>query len=74
MANETKKLSMIFGTDGGSDVTISVNNPVEDLNLETVNSAMEDITQLSVFVDKNNLPITSSKGAKITTTTVQELF
>ena len=74
MANETKKLSMIFGADGGSDVTISVDNPVEDLNLETVNSAMEDITQLSIFVDKNNLPITSSKGAKITTTTVQELF
>ena len=74
MANETKKLSMIFGADGGNDVTISVDNPVQNLDVETVNTVMEDITQLSIFVDKNNLPITSCKGAKITTTTVQELF
>lgn len=74
MAKETKKLSMTFGADGGNDVTISVDNPVENIDLETVNNVMEDITQLSIFVDKNNLPITSRKGAKITTTTVEELF
>lgn len=74
MATENKKLSMTFGSAAGSEVTITVDYPAEDLAQETVSNAMEDLAQLGVFVDKENQPLTLSKSAKITTTTVQELF
>lgn len=74
MHTETKKLSMVFSSASGNAVTITVDSPAADLNKEMVGNAMNDLTQLAIFVDKDNLPLTTSKSAKITTTAVEELF
>lgn len=45
----TKTLEMVFRSEGGKEVTLSIADPKEDLNLAEVKTVMEDIIAKKVF-------------------------
>lgn len=49
----SKKLRLTFGTDGGSKSSLSVEDPKDGLDDETVRAAMETIINSEVFENKN---------------------
>ncbi|WP_058485922.1 DUF2922 domain-containing protein [Defluviitalea phaphyphila] len=69
---EKKTLQMIFATQGGSTMTISVDNIKDDLNSEEVSSAMDELLSLDVFTSSSGNPI-SKKSAKIVTQVTEEI-
>lgn len=68
---EKKTLQMVFATQGGSTMTVSVNDPKENLDEVEVNTAMEEIISLAVFTSASGDPI-AKKSAQIVTQTTQE--
>lgn len=68
---EKKTLQMVFATQGGSTMTVSVNDPKENLDEIEVNTAMEEIISLAVFTSASGDPI-AKKSAQIVTQTTQE--
>ncbi|HHW67526.1 MAG: hypothetical protein PWP07_128 [Epulopiscium sp.] len=69
---EKKTLQMVFTTQGGSTMTISVNDPKSNLTDNEVKSAMEELITLGVFTSSTGDPI-AKKSAQIITQTTQEL-
>ncbi|NLK38179.1 MAG: DUF2922 domain-containing protein [Epulopiscium sp.] len=47
---EKKTLQMVFATQGGSTMTISVNDPKANLTEEEVSTVMEELITLGVFM------------------------
>lgn len=68
---EKKTLQMVFATQGGSTMTVSVNDPKEDITEGEVNTAMGEIISLAVFTSASGDPI-AKKSAQIVTQTTQE--
>ncbi|MDF2635283.1 MAG: hypothetical protein K0R78_2157 [Pelosinus sp.] len=48
----TKTLEMVFRSEGGKDVTLSIADPKENLTLAEVRTVMEDIIAKQVFESK----------------------
>ena len=68
----TKRLQMIFKNQGNSNVTITVDEPRDNITSEEVKLAMETIIAKDVFRTKSG-KIVSIHGAKIISTEVTEL-
>ena len=69
--NITKKLVMVFGTDGDKNVSLSVDNPKSNLDESTIKGAMETIVAQNIFVP-NGEQLIKLVEAKIVTTNTDE--
>lgn len=67
-----KKLQMIFKNSNNSNVTITVDNPRDDIDSIEVQDAMNSIVEKGVFESKTGKVVAIS-SAKIITTEVTEL-
>ena len=68
---ESKKLVMIFRNAAGKNVTISIDDPKDDLTEEQIKTAMELIVEKNVF-KKNDYAFVEAVEAKIVTTDTTE--
>ncbi len=74
MSTETsKKLQTVFANDNNK-VTISLNDPKDDLTAETVSTAMDAVVDAGTLLDKDGTPVDSAYSAKLITTTTETLF
>ncbi len=69
---ETRKLYLLFTDKVGKTATVTIPNPKEDITLEVVTKAAEDIVAEHVLENANG-PLASFKGAKIITTITEVL-
>ncbi|MBW4827904.1 MAG: DUF2922 domain-containing protein [Clostridiaceae bacterium] len=69
---ENSKLQMIFKNLEDRRVTLSVDNPRNDLTGEEVRNTMDNIIETNVF-DSNGGDITTTVGARIVRTTIEEI-
>ncbi|MEC6748888.1 DUF2922 domain-containing protein [Marinilactibacillus sp. XAAS-LB27] len=68
------KLELRFETGEGKNKTIGINKPALNLDVETVESAMETIVSQELF-EKDGIKLFGSiKGARYVTRTVDDLF
>ncbi|MBU5337264.1 DUF2922 domain-containing protein [Intestinibacter bartlettii] len=65
--DENKKLVMIFKNSAGKKVTISIEDPKDDLTEEQIKNAMDTIVAKNVF-KKNDYALVEAVGAQIVTT------
>ncbi len=68
-----KRLEMIFATAGGSRSTISLDEPLDDLDQATVQAAMQTIIDKNIFATKTGA-LTGINAARIVTREVTELI
>ena len=68
---ESKKLVMIFRNSAGKNVSISIDDPKDDLTEEQIKTAMELIVEKNVF-KKNDYAFVEAVEAKIVTTDTTE--
>jgi len=69
--NVTKRLVMVFGTDGNRNVSLSVDKPKSSLSESTIKSAMETIIAQNIFLP-NGEELIKMVEAKIVTTNTNE--
>lgn len=69
---ENSKLQMIFKNLEDRRVTLSVDNPRNDLTGEEVRNTMDNIIETNVF-DSNGGDITTTVGARIVRTIIEEI-
>lgn len=69
---ENSKLQMIFKNLEDRRVTLSVDNPRNDLTGEEVRNTMDNIIETNVF-DSNGGDITTTVRARIVRTTIEEI-
>ncbi len=69
----TRKLNMTFGNDDGSK-KFSLNDPLADLDGETVSGTMNEIVELETLVDNSGKLLNLVEGAELETVTKQTLF
>ena len=62
--DENKKLVMIFRNSAGKNVTISIDDPKDDLTEEQIKTAMELIIEKNIF-KKNNHTLVEAVDAQI---------
>ena len=67
----TKKLVMVFKTDGDNNVSMTIDNPAYDLSENQIKSAMERIIQSNVFAPKGEALVEAIE-AKIVVTNKTE--
>ena len=65
--DENKKLVMIFRNSAGKNVTISIDDPKDDLTEEQIKTAMELIVEKNVF-KKHDYALVEAVEAQIVTT------
>ena len=65
--DENKKLVMIFRNSAGKNVTISIDDPKDDLTEEQIKTAMELIVEKNV-IKKNDYALVEAVEAQIVTT------
>lgn len=70
----SKKLSCSFSSDADLKTTLIINDPVDNLNSETVSAAMETMVGSNVLMDRKGNMITAAISAKLVTTMEQTLF
>ena len=68
---QTSTLVMVFKNRAGKNVSISIDDPRDDLTEAEIKSAMELIIAKDVF-KKKNFSLTQAVGAKITNTETDE--
>ena len=68
---QTSTLVMVFKNRAGKNVSISIDDPRDDLTESEIKSAMELIIAKDVF-KKKNFSLTEAVGAKITNTETDE--
>lgn len=66
------KLQMVFKNQNNSNITISLDDPREDLTGEEVKTAMETIVAGEVFESKTG-KVVAAASAKIVTTEIRDL-
>lgn len=69
---ESARLQMIFKSEEDGRVTFSIDEPKDDLTGEEVKGAMDTIIGTNVFYS-NGGDITTSVGARIVRTTIEEI-
>lgn len=67
-----KRLELIFENEIGKNVTISLDNPKENLDANTVISAMDEIIAQNVFTS-NGGDLVHKKGARVVERNVTEI-
>lgn len=67
----TKKLTLVFNTEGNRTIQISLDNPQENLSAETVNTKAEQI--IPILQTSGGLSALTLKSAEYTTTTVEKV-
>lgn len=60
----SKKIDLLFTNQEGRQVTISIDNPTEPVNVELVQTVMETILSENVFISSGGA-LTSIKGARL---------
>lgn len=68
---EEKKLVMVFKNSVGKNVTISIEDPKDNLTEEQIKTAMDLIVEKNVF-KKNDYALVSALKAEIVTTNTTE--
>ncbi len=63
----TKRLVMSFKTDGSDSMTLSIDNPKEDITEEEIKECMDLVVEKNIFLI-NGANVASSIEAKIVTT------
>ncbi len=66
-----KTLQLIFKTEGKSDLTVSLDNPKEDLTLAECQAAATKL--IPILLTRSGVAVTELKKAVISTTTEAEL-
>ena len=66
-----KTLNLIFKTEGKTDLTVSLDNPKEDLTLSECQAAADKL--IPILLTRTGVTVTSLKKAMISTTTEAEL-
>lgn len=74
MAETTHELELVFGTDAGTDFTVSVMDCVAEPDAEAVSTAMDTIISENVLTDNAGNPATYSKAAYHVATTREAMF
>ena len=69
--DENKKLVMVFKTEVDKEVSISIDNPRDDVTEAEIKAAMDLIVEKNIF-KKNNYAFTATVGAKIVNTQTTE--
>ncbi|MCD8511022.1 MAG: DUF2922 domain-containing protein [Bacillus sp. (in: Bacteria)] len=59
-----KRLEMLFLNEGGKNVTISVDDPMEPVNAQAVSDAMDTILLQNVFVSAQGY-LVQKRGARV---------
>ena len=67
----TKRLVMVFMTNGDRTVSLSVDNPVDSIQESAIKSAMETIVAQNIFAP-NNEDLVAIKEAKVVITNKTE--
>ncbi|WP_096189474.1 DUF2922 domain-containing protein [Evansella halocellulosilytica] len=67
-----KRLELIFVNEGGTSVTIGLDEPVEPADGEHISSVMDEMIDLDVFTSSNG-KLTEKRGARIVDRTVEEI-
>ena len=67
----TKRLVMVFMTNGDRSVSLSVHNPVDNIQESAIKSAMETIVAQNIFAP-NNEDLVAIKEAKVVITNKTE--
>lgn len=67
-----KELKMKWQTDAGNDVGINLEDPLDNLESETVSTAMDEIIAQNVLQDSAGNAASMSVTASIVETTVEE--
>ena len=67
----TKRLVMVFMTNGDRSVSLSVDNPVDNIQESAIKSAMETIVAQNIFAP-NNEDLVAIKEAKVVITNKTE--
>lgn len=67
-----KELKMKWQTDAGNDVSIHLEDPLDNLESETVSEAMDEIVAQNVLQDSAGNAASMSVTASIVETTVDE--
>lgn len=70
----SQKLKAGFVTDHNTSVTLLINDPVDNLDAETVSAAMETMVGKNVLQDSKGNPVTAAYSAKILKTLENTLF
>lgn len=70
----SKKLIMSFLTDEDTTVSMTLDDPIDDVEAETVSAVMEELVLKNVFQDKDGNNISISAGAKVRAVTDNILF
>lgn len=73
MSETTKTLRMTFGNANGNK-NITLEDPLDNLESETVSTAMNEVVALETLMDGKGTLLDQVVGAEIETVTVQTLF
>lgn len=68
------RLELRFETSEGNNRTLSINNPILDLDPANVESAMNTITEQEMFEQDGAALYSAVKGARYVTRLVDDLF
>lgn len=66
-----KTLELLFLTEGGKSATLSVSDPIEPVDVETVKTAMDEVIASNVFATVSGSFI-SARGARVVERNVNE--
>lgn len=66
-----KTLNLIFKTEGKTDLTVSLDNPKEDITLSECQTAAEKL--IPILLTRSGVAVTELKRAVIATTTEADL-
>lgn len=67
-----KKLELFFENEEGKTVKFSLDQPIEPVNSETVNAAMEEIIAQNAFESKGG-EIVAKKSARLIENVIEEI-
>lgn len=70
----SKKVEMVFYSDINTTAKLSVADPLDSANAETVSNAMETMVGKGVLMDNKGNLMTSAYSAKMIETTERTLF
>jgi uncharacterized protein YggL (DUF469 family) len=68
----SKKLELRFENYEGKTVTYSLNNPIEPVDAEAVNAAMDEIIEQDTFTSSGG-DLVGKKGARLVERTVEDI-
>lgn len=74
MEQISKRLETTYMTEADTNVKVSLDDPVDNIDAESVSAAMEEIVGLDVLQDSKGHQVIAGKGAQLITITAKTLF